>query len=189
MHVLPPSLIATALSEACCLARYLILLLLLVTAATAFFFRGPAPTLAGPAENFRLYNSRGIAVSLDQYRGKIIVLDFYASWASACARSGPEMQRLYETYKTRGVIILGVNVNDTANPHEYAARMGLNYPILVGGDMVAKTYGINEVPGFVVISPTGQVIHRSTGWNPKTLATITDLIEKNLPNVRRHQKR
>jgi peroxiredoxin len=149
-------------------------------AAVAFLFFEPRISAAKQAENFRLYTSRGKLVSLDEYRGRVVVLDFYASWCGPCSRAAPEMQRLYETYKSRGVIVLGVNVNDTADPHEYANRVGINYPLLVHGEKVAQAYGVSGIPAFMVISAEGEIVHRSTGWSAPSYAALCEAVEEQL---------
>ncbi len=161
------------------------IILALAAVIVAFFLFEPHMSAAKQAENFRLYSSRGRLVSLDDFRGKVVVLDFYASWCGPCGRAAPEMERLNEAYKGRGVVVLGVNVNDTADPHEYANRMGIQYPLLVHGEKVAQSYGVSGIPAFVVISPSGQIVHRSTGWSPQSYDRISDAIDKELAAVGR----
>lgn len=150
-----------------------------------FFLFEPHISSAKQAENFRLYTSRGKLVSLDELRGKVVVLDFYASWCAPCARAAPEMDRLNESYKDRGVVVMGVNVNDTVDPLEYADRMGIRYPLLVHGEKVAQTYGVSGIPAFVVISPTGEIVHRSTGWGPQSYDDISEAVEAELVKINR----
>jgi peroxiredoxin len=161
----------------------ILIMLALAGVLSAFFFVGPRITAARQAENFRLYDSRGHLVSLDDYRGQVVVLDFYASWCGPCGRAAPEMERLYESYRDRGVVFMGLSVNDNSDPREFASRMGIQYPLLVHGEKVAEAYGVSGIPTFVVISPAGQIVHRSTGWSPRSEGALSDVIDEQLGSV------
>jgi peroxiredoxin len=163
--------------------KRIVYLLALAGVLSTFYFVGPHITAAKQAENFRLYDSRGHLVSLDDFRGRVVVLDFYASWCGPCGRAAPEMERLYESYRDRDVVFMGVSVNDNSDPRDFASRMGIQYPLLVHGEKVAQAYGVSGIPTSVVISPSGAIVHRSTGWSPRSEGALGDVIDQQLESL------
>lgn len=152
----------------------------LALASAGFVFFEPSLSSAKTAEPFQLYSSRGRLMSLDEHQGKVVVLDFFASWCPPCARAIPEIERLHEEYRSRGVVVLGVNVNETADPLEFANRMGIQYPVLVNGERVAEKYKVTSIPTFIVISPAGEVVHRASGWNAQVRDKLYEIVEAQL---------
>ena len=140
----------------------------------------PGFSFAGQAPDFSLYNSKGQTVTLSEQRGKVIVLDFWASWCPPCRAAMPAMDRIYDTYKDRGVIVYGINVNDNTDPIQFMYKMGVDYPLLVNGEPAAATYKVEGIPTLVVIGTDGDILYRDSGWGPQLEGKIAGIIEKEL---------
>jgi thiol-disulfide isomerase/thioredoxin len=158
-------------------------LLAIVAVVVGFLLFEPNTSAAKQAENFRLYSTGGKLVSLEDMRGKVVVLDFFATWCSPCRRAVPDLERLYEQYRDVGIVVLGVNIHDTNDPVEYADRMGISYPILVAGEGVAERYGVSGIPAFVVVSPEGEIVFREDGWSPKVMKELVAAVDAQLERL------
>lgn len=160
--------------------KQLWMVLAVLAAAGAFLFFEPHQSKASGAENFRLYTSNGRLVSLDEHLGKVVVLDFYASWCQPCRRSMPEIERLHDAYRDRGVVFYAVNLRDTEDAAGFAREVGISYPVLLHGEKVAEAYGVTSIPTLIVISPDGRIVFRQSGWDPKAFDELAEVIDEQL---------
>jgi len=91
---------------------------------------GPAGLVGEAAPVFQLQDDRGAPVSLEQYRGKIVVLNLWASWCPPCRAEMPDLQRLSNAYNGRGLVVVGVNEGESAQrAGEFARSLGISFPI------------------------------------------------------------
>ena len=132
--------------------------------------RPPSPFGVGDvAPDWTLMDGDGVEHSMTDYRGQLVVLDFWASWCPHCKNAMPAMQRLHDEYGDRGVAILGINCRERSgvDPVQFVRDLGFDYPILVGGGMVAPRYRLQGIPAFFVIGPDGRLLYRSSGFGAK----------------------
>ena len=129
------------------------------------------------SSDFTLRDTYGNSVSLSDYSGSVVVLDFWASWCPPCRAAMPAIDRIYLDYASRGVVVLGVNVGDKQDPGAFMAQMGLSYPTLVNGGGVAQDYGVKGIPTLIVIDPRGKIVYRESGWAPHVEQLIRDAID------------
>lgn len=158
-------------------------LLAIVAVVVGFLLFEPNLSAAKQAENFRLYSTSGKLLSLEDMRGKVVVLDFFATWCSPCRRAVPDLIALHERFHDDGVMVIGVNIHDTNDPVEYAERMGITYPILVGGEAVAERYGVTGIPAFVVVSPEGEIVFRESGWSTTIMRQLSEAVDVQLQRL------
>lgn len=133
-----------------------------LTRPTGGMIGKPAPDFTLPvAAN----GDPGARMQLADLKGRPVVLDFWASWCGPCAAQAPILDRLARKYESRGLVVLGVNVDDPpAIAKEYARRKGLSYPILVDPtDQISQTYGVRQLPSLIVIDRQGNVLTFLTG--------------------------
>ncbi|PZN09845.1 MAG: alkyl hydroperoxide reductase [Bacillota bacterium] len=123
---------------------------------------GPAaPVAVGtPAPDFELRDLKGRTVRLSDFRGKVVFLNFWATWCPPCRQEMPEIRRLVEK-NPADVVVVGVNTSDTASPAEVQAFMEQNgYRWLVlydEGSLVGRQYGVVYLPTSYFIGPDGTV--------------------------------
>ena len=135
------------------------------------------PVLACPADakpanlDFTLKDVEGNDVSLQSFKGKVIVLDFWATWCGPCKVEIPHFIEFQQKYGSKGLQIVGISVDDTADKLvPYVKEMGMNYPVLqgLGHDAVQDAYGpILGIPVSVMISRDGKVCATHTGLTGK----------------------
>lgn len=112
-----------------------------------------------PAPEFALQDSSGRTVSLKDYRGKVVLLDFWATWCHGCKLEIPWFAELSHKYHDKGVAVVGVSLDSegwkVVTPFMRTAK--IPYQIILGNDNVAKTYGIENMPDTFLIDRQGQI--------------------------------
>jgi peroxiredoxin len=112
------------------------------------------------APNFTLKDADGKVVHLADYKGKVVLLDFWATWCSPCKVEIPWFMDMQRKSKDRGLEVLGVAMDDegweVVKP--FVAKMGVNYRILAGNDATAQAYGgVDALPTTFLIDRTGKI--------------------------------
>lgn len=154
-----------------------------VVVAAFFILRSPTAGVGATAQDFTLYNDHARPVTLSALRGKVVVLDFWASWCGPCRMAMPAMQRLHDAFNKRGAVILGVNVNDDKDPVQFMYAQGHTYPTLLSGDEVAMQYDVKGIPALVIIDPSGKIVFKQSGWAPQLEAQMATIIDAELDKL------
>ena len=117
------------------------------------------PTVGMQAEDFRLTDLEGKAQSLSQYRGKIVLVNFWATWCKPCTTEMPAMQTVYDKLRDKGFVVLAVNeLEDDAKVREHIKQYGHTFPVLMDRDnKVANQFGVFGLPVSVFIDREGRV--------------------------------
>ena len=112
------------------------------------------------AANFRLPDSNGVPVALADYKGKVVLLNFWATWCGPCKIEIPWFIEFNKTYKDRGFAVLGVSLDDDGwrSVKPYLAEKRIGYPVVVGNDQVSQSYGgIDSLPTTFIIDRDGRI--------------------------------
>ena len=121
--------------------------------------------------NFVLKDINGNDVTLSDYRGKVILLDFWATWCAPCRIEIPGFIELYDQYEKDGLEVLGISVDDPISALLlYTEDMGMDYPVLIGDqrDDVKVAFGpLVGFPSTFLIDREGMICHQHTGFTPK----------------------
>lgn len=143
----------------------LLALLFLLSACKPRPSTTPSATNHPPAPEFSLTGINGRKLDLASYRGKIVLLDFWATWCAPCKTEIPHFIDLQNRYGPQGLQIIGISLDDDAKPVvKYYAEQKMNYPVAVGDDKLAEAYGgILGLPVAFLIDRQGRIIAKHTG--------------------------
>jgi cytochrome c biogenesis protein CcmG, thiol:disulfide interchange protein DsbE len=152
------------------------LLFLLLSALIGCRSSAPKPRAkaGGEAPDFTITDIQGKKLSLADYKGKVVLLDFWATWCAPCLEEIPHFITMQEKLGAQGFQAIGISMDDGPKPVEkFYAEHKLNYPVAVGDSTLADSYGgILGLPVTFVINRDGQIRKKFVG------ATDTALIEQ-----------
>lgn len=124
----------------------------------------------GKAPDFTLVNIEGKNVSLSDYKGKVVIIDFWATWCAPCRKGIPDLIELQKKYKKK-VAVIGISLdgaNTKAGVPDFVNKMGINYPVVYFNDKVLSDYGgINAIPTTFIIDKKGNIVKKLVGLYPK----------------------
>jgi peroxiredoxin len=125
-------------------------------------------TLTGkPAPAFTLVDLAGKKVSLADYKGHPVVLNFWATWCGPCKLEMPWFEQMYGKYKPQGLVILGLSQDDgmdTADIAKSAKKVGVSYPILQPDEKVSKAYQLSDyLPETYYLDKNGVIVDQTIG--------------------------
>jgi thiol-disulfide isomerase/thioredoxin len=139
------------------------------------------------APGFSLTDMDGEKHTLDDYRGKVIMLNLWATWCPPCLREIPSMESIFQDLKDKGFVVLAVNQFET--PDHVFAYMGQlsvypTFPVLFDRDSkVSELYGVKGLPTTLLINKQGQVAYRALGGrdfdHPRVRAIVNQLLTEN----------
>jgi len=165
---LPTRLLRTAWPLAC--AAALLLALPLMAGAT--------PATGSPAPDFTLKSAAGQNLRLGEQKGRVVMVNFWATWCGPCRIELPQLSRLQQKYGDAGFTMLGVNVDDDfSKATAVAQQLDVRFPVLYDdGKQVVKRYGVSAMPSSVLIDRDGRVRAVHLGYRAGDEAAYEDTI-------------
>jgi peroxiredoxin len=138
----------------------------------------PAVPLSAAAPDFTLHTMGGPNMRLQEQRGRVVMINFWATWCGPCRQEMPQLSKLYEKYRASGFVLMGVNVDDdTRNAEAVAAKLGVAFPVLLDTDKtVSRLYDLSTMPSTVLIDRDGKVRYIHRGY----LAGYEDMYDKQI---------
>lgn len=118
------------------------------------------------APEIGLRDLSGQPVTMASLRGRVVLVDFWASWCEPCAEEMPVLERLHQQYRGQGLTIIGVSIDrDAANVRQFVQRHPVTFPIVHdGSQQVAGRYGPPRMPSSYIIDRNGIVRHVHAGF-------------------------
>jgi cytochrome c biogenesis protein CcmG/thiol:disulfide interchange protein DsbE len=145
----------------------------------------PSPQVGFTAPDFKLDSLTGDPITLSALRGKVVVLNFWASWCAPCRAEMPAMNAVYEKFRDQGLVVLGVNTtyqDDETNARSAIQDWGLTFPIVFDRDSAAsRPYRIQAMPTTFFVGRDG-VIGDIVFGGPLSEALIASKIERLMSN-------
>jgi peroxiredoxin len=142
-----------------------------------------ARVLGKPAPEWDLKDLEGNPRSLKDYRGKVVVLDFWYRGCGWCIRAMPQVNQLADDFKDQPVAILGMNIDSEERDARFVVEaMNLKYPVLKVEEGLQKEYGVNFYPTLVLIGPDGTVRDLHAGYSPTLREDVGRAIRELLPS-------
>ena len=136
----------------------------------------PAIATSTAAPDFTLRTLGGPNLRLAEQRGRVVMINFWATWCGPCRQEMPQLSKLYDRYRAAGFVLLGVNVDDDVrNASAVAAKLGVSFPVLLDTDKtVSKLYELATMPSTVLVDRDGKVRYMHRGY----LAGYEDTYDK-----------
>jgi len=124
---------------------------------------------SGYANNYSFYDLDKNKVSFSDYAGKILVLNFWATWCPPCKAEIPDFVEIYSAYKVKGVQFLGISDDDVNSLNNYYKENSINYPTLIDGsiDRIMPSWGIDAIPHTFILNGKGEIIFDQLGMMAK----------------------
>lgn len=135
------------------------------------------------AYNFTLKSVDGKTLSLSDFKGKVVIVDFWATWCPPCRKGIPDLVDIKKEFKNK-VAIIGISLDSDQtlnNLEPFIKSFGINYPIVLGDQNVVEKYGnINSIPTTFIIDQKGNIVNSYIGLTPKStfINQINNLISR-----------
>ena len=139
---------------------------------------GSGPKVGQAAPEWTLTDAAGKEHKLADYKGKVVVMDFWATWCGPCRAAMPGVQAIHEKYKARGVSVFGLDCWESGDAPAYMKQQKFTYGLLMKADEVAGKYGVSGIPTICVVGPDGKVLYIQTGFEGEE--AVEAAVEKGL---------
>jgi len=140
--------------------------------------------IGSTAPDFVLKDVAGKDTTLSSYKGKVVLLEFWATWCPPCKAAIPEMVVLQKKYYEKGFTVLGVSLDTdsevAAKVAQFSSSHGITYPVLIADEAVPMTYMVMSLPTSFLISKEGTIIATYIGYFDDYSMKVSSEIEKHL---------
>ncbi|MBI5632072.1 MAG: TlpA family protein disulfide reductase [Nitrospirae bacterium] len=142
---------------------------------------GSSAELSTVAPDFTLKDLTGKNISLSDYKGRVILLEFWATWCPPCKASVPILVELKKKYEQRGFIVIGVSIDTDSDAsdivRQFSASYNINYPVVMADEMIQKKYNIISVPTSFLIGKDGKIVDIYKGYSEELDGKLSAQIE------------
>ncbi len=130
---------------------------------------------AGLAPDFTLKTMDGQEITLSQLKGKVVLLDFWATWCGPCRESIPHLIQLYRNYRENGLELIGMDVDkgDMETVRRFVKSMDIPYPIVSAPEDVVRSYRVTGIPATILIDKEGIIRERVAGFSNTIAQELT----------------
>ncbi len=118
------------------------------------------------ASDFTLQDLSGKSVRLSDYKGKVVLLDFWATWCPPCRASIPAIEKIHKAYKDKGLVVLAVSLDEGGWDFvkSFITEYGITYTVLKGTEDVAANYMVRSIPMLLILDKEGRISKRYLGF-------------------------
>lgn len=157
---------------------------LLVTIAASFLsLPGPvdaAPRTGQTAPDFKVISTTGQTISQENYRGYVLILDFFATWCQPCRQSIPHLVEMNRKFGKQGLQILGLSVDEEGERavKTFIDEFRVNYPLALAGDSTTADFGVRSVPVMFLIDKKGKIVEVYRGYTDDRARSLEQSIKR-----------
>lgn len=139
-----------------------------------------APRIGQSSPNFKVISTSGQTISQDNYRGHVLILDFFATWCQPCRQSIPHLVAMNRKYGTQGLTVLGLSVDEDGERvvTAFTNEFHVNYPLALAGDVTTADFGVRSVPIMYVIDKKGKIAEVYRGYSNEMARSLESLIKR-----------
>ena len=129
----------------------------------------PADNVRKAAPNFTLNDAQGAAIRLSDYHGRVVLLDFWATWCHGCKTEIPWYMEFQNKYKDKGLAVIGVSMDDDGwkSVKPFVEEQKMNYAVVIGNQELAKLYAVDALPVTLLIDRNGKIAVSHAGMVEK----------------------
>lgn len=145
---------------------------------------------AAPAPDFTLTTLTGEEISLSAEKGKVVFIDFWASWCPPCRAAIPAVAELRETYDKDEVAVFGINVEQNVDKvRRFVKKKGAHYPVALADQKTIYAYQVQGIPAFYIVDQKGEIVQNYSGYSRGALDEWKGVIDGLLKNNKKHSKK
>lgn len=141
----------------------------------------PSIQIGSPAPEFEIQDINGKTYTLSAYKGKVVLLEFFATWCEPCRSAVPDLDRLYDRFKSRDFVFLAVAVDEGSDITEVLRKFGrekkIHYPLAPDMKKISDLYNVNGIPSSFIIDKEGSISFYHVGFTPDTYEILVKEIE------------
>ena len=153
-------------------------LMVLTLAVAAGCTRGEQKGKTALAPDFTLQDLSGGNVRLSDLKGKVVLVEFWATWCPPCRASIPSVEHLHQTYAQKGLVVLGVSLDEEWDSvRSFAQKNGISFPVLRGTEDVSSKYSVRVIPTVFLVNKEGLIAKKYIGGEDE------ETIEKDLRSM------
>ncbi len=165
--------------------KSLVVLIYLLATGSQTWAAGLMDPIGGKpkAAGFNLEDTKGDKVSLEDYRGKFVLLNFWATWCAPCREEMPAMSNLHDEFNGESLEVIGVHVGPSlAGVKKFLEAVPVTFTILIDKDMSLANWGVQGLPTTFLINPEGKLVYKAVGereWDsPEMVSFLKNMVAK-----------
>jgi len=135
--------------------------------------------IAPEISSTQTFNAPTRRVSIGQFRGRVVLIDFWATWCGPCVATIPHLQKLHDKYASKGLVVIGQTDGSSRNLAQFIKQKKMTYIISVGAQLAPPQYAVRGIPHAVVIAPDGKIL-----WKGHPGALQEQVIQQALTKVK-----